>query len=57
MMGRLGCVTGANLFAALIETQCEVAFLIPAGLIIAAGLLSFLIPKPKFQLKPTSSPT
>ncbi|KAL5276213.1 hypothetical protein ACFFRR_001814 [Megaselia abdita] len=55
MMGRLGCVTGANLFAALIETHCEVAFLIPAGLIIAAGLLSFLIPKPKFQLKPTSS--
>uniref|UniRef100_T1H259 Major facilitator superfamily (MFS) profile domain-containing protein n=1 Tax=Megaselia scalaris TaxID=36166 RepID=T1H259_MEGSC len=52
MLGRIGSVVGTNSFAALINTNCKVALIIPSSALIMSAVLSLLIPKPTPHQRP-----
>lgn len=45
MFARVGGVVGANVVASLFETHCQVLFGLSGSLLIAAGVLTYFIPK------------
>lgn len=60
MVGRSGSVVGANIAGALLDTNCQTAFLFSGITLVLGGFIGLLIPKKletneKAEQKPTEN--